>query len=256
MYNGVKLRDFNLQQKKNKKHKTKEKLLTVSQQCENDTGVSVLLFIQARGQQKSKTVKSRAIRMFNEEKPRNNTQFLTFFNAQASMTRRYRSRTNSCPNTIFSFTVPEKIQACWEAQPIFPRTFLSPLITGNSPRRTINSEDCGQQEKTVTTTRETSHLATRTFRHWSIRHQEFFDFEERTIKHFHKIIVANCFMAILRGGEMNINQLHHQIPLSCFRFASSVYISLDLIITIVSFQLLVPVILDQNTTLGTLILVP
>ena len=56
MYNGVKLRDFNLQQKKNKKQKTKEKLLTVSQQCENDTGVSVLLFIQDSGQKKkSKT---------------------------------------------------------------------------------------------------------------------------------------------------------------------------------------------------------
>ena len=52
MYNGVKRRDFILQQKKNKKQKTKEKLLTVSQQCENDTGVSVLLFIQDSGQKK------------------------------------------------------------------------------------------------------------------------------------------------------------------------------------------------------------
>ena len=63
------------------------------------------------------------------------------------------------------------------------------------------------------------------------------------MNNFHKFVVANWFMAILCGGEMNINQLHHQILLSCFRFASSVYISLDLIITIVSFQLLLPVIL-------------
>ena len=64
---------FCSEKKKKQTQKTKEKLLTVSQQCENDTGVSVLLFIQARGQKKSKTVKSRAIRMFNKEKARNNT---------------------------------------------------------------------------------------------------------------------------------------------------------------------------------------